>query len=255
MDFAEPLVVLGVTPRLFGDLATHAFVHAACKVSKLRNGRVNQSRVAVLTGLHRAEVKKLISGSRLAGPTMRIQRPRSERVIHGWISEPRYLDGVGRPRRLPIAGRVSFTSLAKQFAGDVPYRAVLEELRRMRVVQQEGRYLRLTAARARSNEQLQSKLLELFPILFDGIQLARSERSPLDYEPFRRLTLRARDLVEFAILKERTLSGADSFLDGLKQSLENPSRLAKQSKKTKHDLTVTILLNEKHGATNVREHQ
>ena len=41
------------------------------------------------------------------------------------------------PRQLPIRGRVaSFATLVKEFAGDVPPRALLEELRQLRVVRE-----------------------------------------------------------------------------------------------------------------------
>src|SRR5690348_6014998 len=86
-ELAEPLMRAGITPRLFGDLAAHAFVKAACKASAFRNGRINQSRVAVLTGLSRAEVRNLMRGSRGAKPRF---QSRTQRVIDGWLSDPVY---------------------------------------------------------------------------------------------------------------------------------------------------------------------
>src|SRR5689334_5537230 len=56
LGLAQHLLPAGITPAHFGDLATQAFVKAAAGISKFRNGRVNSSRVAVLTSLRRAEV-------------------------------------------------------------------------------------------------------------------------------------------------------------------------------------------------------
>src|SRR5262245_58202735 len=60
LGLAQLLVPAGVTPGYFNVLATHAFVEAAGLRSKCRNGRVNQSRVAVLTGLRRHEIGRIL---------------------------------------------------------------------------------------------------------------------------------------------------------------------------------------------------
>src|SRR5262245_13080442 len=95
-ELAEPLMRVGITPRLFGELAAQAFVEAACKASTFRNGRINQSRVAVLTGLTRVEVRKLMRGPRAVVPRF---QARTMRVIDGWISDRRYAE-----RALPLSG-------------------------------------------------------------------------------------------------------------------------------------------------------
>src|SRR5947209_3539605 len=59
-EFAATLLTRGMTPRLFGELTRWAFVRAAAERSRMRNGRVNHSRVAAQTGLSRADVKRLL---------------------------------------------------------------------------------------------------------------------------------------------------------------------------------------------------
>src|SRR5262245_20720568 len=61
LGLAKLLVLAGITPKHFSELATRAFVAAACNLSKFRNGKINKSRVAVLTALRRAEVAKILS--------------------------------------------------------------------------------------------------------------------------------------------------------------------------------------------------
>src|SRR5689334_4650487 len=137
-ELAEPLMRVGITPRLFGELAAEAFVKAACQASTLRNGRINQSRVAVLTGLSRPEVRKLMRGPRTASSRY---QPRTMRLIDGWTSDPRYTTRDGTARPLPMNGRPpSFAALVRKYAGDVPHHAVLEELRHTNLVnEQPGR--------------------------------------------------------------------------------------------------------------------
>src|SRR5215469_16828936 len=59
-QLAFVLLPRGMTPKRFGELARSAFVHAAADMSRLRNGRVNYSRVAAQTGLSRADVGRLL---------------------------------------------------------------------------------------------------------------------------------------------------------------------------------------------------
>src|SRR5262245_9599798 len=142
LGLAKLLVLAGITPKHFGELATRAFVDAACDLSKFRNGKINKSRVAVLTALRRAEVAKLLSARDKRAISSMLHQPRTERVIAGWTSDKRYLDEKGRPRRLPLSSsRYSFASLTRTFGGDVPHRALLQELLRLRVVREKGQHV------------------------------------------------------------------------------------------------------------------
>src|SRR5579871_5480591 len=130
-EFASALLPHGMTPRLFGELARSAFVNAAAQRSRLRNGRVNQSRIAARTGLSRADVKRLLGN--LGYPAA--EMPPVERVIDGWQRDRAYTDKRGKPRRLTISGRrPDFVRLSQKYAGDIPYRAILDELESMGVV-------------------------------------------------------------------------------------------------------------------------
>jgi Family of unknown function (DUF6502) len=239
-ELAVVLLQVGFTPKHFAELAKHAFVEAAGTISQFRNGKINRSRVAVMTGLSRAEVKRLLSSKLPMASQVPAQQSRGERVIAGWISDERYLDAYGRPQRLPIAGaRVSFESLVKQFGGDVPHRAVLEELRRLRVVSQVGSRLELDARRLIPNGRAFASLSSLIPVLIDGIRLAIRAAASSSSPPIHRLTLNARNLPELAVLQDRASEGITSLLEGLKGSLQ---RRTKAAQNTKHSLTVTAFV-------------
>src|SRR6516225_4170153 len=132
-EFALVLLPRGMTPKRFAAMARSAFVKAASDISKLRNGRVNHSRIAALTGLTRADVKRLLE--RKAPHSNRRGLTAMERVVEGWRSDPEFAIQPGRPRQLSISGRRgSFAHLVKKYGGDVTHRAVLDELRRLQAV-------------------------------------------------------------------------------------------------------------------------
>jgi Family of unknown function (DUF6502) len=241
-ELAVVLLQTGITPKHFAELAKQAFVEAAGTLSKFSNGKINRSRVAVMTGLSRAEVKRLLSGHLSMTASVPAQQSRGERVISGWMSDPRFLDGRGRPQRLPIAGaKVSFASLVRKFGGDVPHRAVLEELRRLRVVRQIGTSLELDARRQLLSSRAAASLSALVPVLIDGIRLGVKAASSGSHPLIHRLTLTARDLRELALLKDRAAVGITSLLDGLRGSLQRGIGTAKTKK---HSLRITAFVIE-----------
>lgn len=236
-ELAEPLMQAGVTPRLFGELAARAFVKAACKASTLRNGRINQSRVAVLTGLSRAEVRNLMRGPRSAKPRF---QPRTQRVIDGWRSDPRYVSRAGAPRTLPInSAAISFAALVKKYAGDVPHHAVLEELRRLKLVKEEHERVQLVTPVAPTSRTLGKSLNLLLAVLSDGAALSATGSMDTT-RAVHRLTLKAADARESIALYERVLTSAASFVSGLDQSLR--SAPARNSKKRGSQVTVSVLV-------------
>lgn len=237
VGLAEPLMRAGITPRLFGDLAARAFVKAACKASTLRNGRINQSRVAVLTGLSRAEVRNVM---RARGSAKARFQPRTQRVIDGWLVDPRYLARAGSPRPLPVNGRtVSFATLVKKYAGDVPHRSVLEELRRLKLVKEDHKRVQLVTPAPPAARSFVRSLSLLLALLSDGAAISKTHgTSPT--KGIHRLTLKAADTRESIALYERALTSAASFISGLDQSLR--SAPARRSKKRGSQVTVSVLV-------------
>ena len=110
----------------FIGISKSAFVHAAADQIANRGHRPSKARIAALTGLSRAEVAKIrtIEGSVSSITT----EPRTERVMYGWFTDPEYNDSQGNPRLLTLSGPASFGALVRKYSGDIPHRAVLEEL-------------------------------------------------------------------------------------------------------------------------------
>jgi hypothetical protein len=246
-ELAEPLMRAGVTPRLFGELAARAFVMAACKASTLRNGRINQSRVAVLTGLSRAEVRNVMRGARNAKAHF---RPRTQRVIDGWLSDARYLVGARAPRPVRVSGSaISFAALVKKYAGDVPHHAVLQELRRRKLVKEDGERIQLLASAASASRPVGKTLEFLLALLSDGIAVSATKTAG-PAQGVHRLTLRATDGRDSIALYQRAVTSAASFVSGLDQSLRvSPAR---NSKRSGSQVTVSVLVRLKESHAKMR---
>jgi hypothetical protein len=244
LGLAKHLLPIGITPRYFGNLMYRAFVEAAADISRCRNGRVNRSRVAVLTSLRRAEVKRLLLES-TATPLHNDHEPRTHKVIAAWMADRRYTNSKGLPRRLPLRGRRgSFASLVREFAGDVPPRAVLEELRRLDVVSIDRGCMNLIRVQRAPNQAIDPIVLDLIDILLDGLEVA-NQRKPSKASPrLYRTSLNARDSVDLTLMSQRARDSASAFLEGLERSLSTATRFPRRSKSPRRGLTVTVLVRE-----------
>jgi len=57
-------------------------------------------------------------------------------VIGGWVRDKSYHDKKGRPLDLPMEGKAgSFAALVRQFSGDIPPRAMADELTRVGAIE------------------------------------------------------------------------------------------------------------------------
>ncbi len=116
----------------FSDLAKRVFVEVAEEAFPPQGRKQSISRIAMLTGLSRKEVHRV---KRLPHPSddeAMVQQERSTRVISGWSRDPSFLDAEGNPLPLHFEGEeVTFCDLVRRYSGDIPPRAVLDELLRV----------------------------------------------------------------------------------------------------------------------------
>lgn len=129
----RPLVRLllrhGVSHRTFSELAKWVYVDVAASEFALDARKPSTSRVAVVTGLTRKEVARLRAQSQ---PDARLQGERynrAARIIGAWLRDPLYRSRAGKPLELPLHGdAASFSELVHRHSGDMPMRALLDEL-------------------------------------------------------------------------------------------------------------------------------
>jgi hypothetical protein len=244
LELALALLPRGITPSGFSKLAREAFIRAAAGHARLRNGKVNHSKVAALTGLPRRDIRRILNlppASGLEADTT--ARMPSERVLRGWLTDRRFLTRTGRPKSLALSrGTFSFDRLVKEYAGDVSPRAVLEELMRSRTVRRSGERLSLKASKRPSPRVGLGSLARVIPTLVDGLRIAsRHSASTLDSVLYR-LRLQAATEAELTLIRQRCSSAVHSLLHGLRESLEHEFTVPIRKRSSTHALTLTILL-------------
>ena len=133
MKLLRPLVRImlrnGIPFKVFADLTKWVYVDVAMKEFGIPGKIQTDSRVSIITGLSRKEVNRQKKIERFSDSEAINRYNRAARVISGWVNDDRFKDANGRPKSLPFdAGQVTFSDLVKSYSGDVPPRAILDEL-------------------------------------------------------------------------------------------------------------------------------
>jgi len=108
------------------------FVEVAEREFALPGRRQTDSRVSLLTGINRKEVRRIRSAEqRHPGPSS-FSMNYVTSLISRWVTDPQTADRAGRPRPLPYqAGRgPTFMKLARKVTADLAPRVLLDELLR-----------------------------------------------------------------------------------------------------------------------------
>lgn len=141
------LISQGVSHGDFSEAAKDVYVEVAIRHFD-KATKLNQSRIAILTGLTRKEVKNVIDRAMRAEPFGKnFSRP--SRVLAGWHSDPLYLGPYGMPLEIPYessveGGSPSFVELVKTYSGDMAPRPMLKELMRIgAVIESENKTLKV----------------------------------------------------------------------------------------------------------------
>jgi hypothetical protein len=129
----RPLVRLfircGITFPALCDLLREIYVNVAEYDCALPGKVQTDSRVSLLTGIHRKEVARL-RGAGAPVSTVPASISQTSRIFARWLSAPEFTDAQGHP--LPLArtsdgGQASFERLVVSVTRDVRPRAVLDE--------------------------------------------------------------------------------------------------------------------------------
>lgn len=122
------------------ELLKNELVQQAAAAYGLADKGSSDSRIALLTGVHRKDVKRLRQAP--VSPSTAVPLvPVAASVVARWISEPRFLNAdqtarpLARTPRRSGVGEPDFTTLVAEVSRDVGARAVLDELVRLGVVE------------------------------------------------------------------------------------------------------------------------
>jgi hypothetical protein len=137
----------GIPCDVLSAIARQVYVRVAAEEFVLPGKKQTTSRISILTGLTRKEVRRIMTTTDVDNQEATDRYNRAARVITGWVRDKEFHDKAGDPLALPVEGEnASFGALVRYYSGDIPVRAMLDELLRVGAVRKtkEGR-IRLQA--------------------------------------------------------------------------------------------------------------
>ncbi|MBX3608036.1 MAG: hypothetical protein KF788_22375 [Piscinibacter sp.] len=126
----------------FEELAKRLYVEVAMNDFAIEGKKPSISRASILSGLTRKEVQRLLAEPGGYEGDSGERYNRAARVLTGWTRDSEFLADDGEPRALPFDGETGFAALVRRHSGDMPARAVLDELVRVGAVcqREDGSY-------------------------------------------------------------------------------------------------------------------
>jgi len=124
----------GISFREFAEVLKDVFVAVCARDLVVPGRRLTLSRIAIVTGLTRKEVSTIVRDDELRRKALETNANRAAKILEAWHSDTRFLGPYGFPRDLLIEGddpSGTFSDLVRENSGDMPVRAMLEELMRV----------------------------------------------------------------------------------------------------------------------------
>jgi len=223
--FASILLRLGFDSPRAESLIRQAFVFEAAKSARKNGARSTQSQIALIAGVNRLDVRKILAGPdrrRSAGSANR--RSRVERILRAWCEDPMFANEQGRPKPLTFVGANSqFVKLVRKYGRDVTARTLREDLIRNKIASQRGTRLVLVKRGSSKDSSPAAALVDL--------NFLDSQLGQFDFSQGRR-DFRERDLClttnDLKLLKlalrnvNAKIETTFSSLHSLKRSLSTP---------------------------------
>lgn len=127
----------GITFREFTDLCRGEYVQVAAQDYGVHGRETNVSRIALITGINRKDIKRLKDAISNGDDVFSSQAPsRISRIITGWHDDGEFLSESGAPRDLDIEGPLGFGELVRRYGGDVALVTVIRELKKAKVLEE-----------------------------------------------------------------------------------------------------------------------
>lgn len=125
----------GISYAEFSEIAKAVYVEVALKDFKVAGRKATRTRVAVITGLTRKEVKRVIDEAVKDQYEPKSKFSRLGRVLVGWHTDTDFTGPYGLPLELQYEtnspGEPTFAELVKRHSGDMSPRSILDELIRV----------------------------------------------------------------------------------------------------------------------------
>jgi hypothetical protein len=127
----------GLPYDVVAEVAKRAFIDVAYREFTILGRKQSASRVSVLTGIHRKEIARALAAPDPEDRETSSRVTCAAAVVAGWRRDRAFADRRGAPAALPFDGvSASFMELVRLYGrGDIPARAVLDELLRVGAVE------------------------------------------------------------------------------------------------------------------------
>ena len=136
----KPLVVFflrnAIPYQMASDWLKRIYIDTAFENKEFRinpDKKQTKTRVAVLTGLSRVEIDRVLKIEKPIEATEQ-KWNRATKVLSAWATDPDYIETNGKPKVLPIYGKNSFSALVEKYSGGATMRSVLDELEKVKSV-------------------------------------------------------------------------------------------------------------------------
>jgi hypothetical protein len=134
LSLVKLLLRKGVAFGEFIQILKQAYVKAAEEQLLASEGKATTSRIAIVTGLTRKDVGQLRK-SPITHKSIPVTYNRATRVVSGWLEDTEFCTPDGYPEVLLIHGKEkSFEALVNRYSGDMPTKAMLDELERANII-------------------------------------------------------------------------------------------------------------------------
>jgi hypothetical protein len=150
------LIEKGITFPQFRELMKTIYVEVATEDFSLDDKKPSDSRVFVLTGVHRKDIKRIRQQGEQEAPTITSSASLSGEIIARWNSMADFLDDKDKPRPLLKSGKdnsAGFEQLVSSVNKDVRSRVILEEWLRLNIVRMKGDYVVLNKSAFVTNKE------------------------------------------------------------------------------------------------------
>lgn len=213
---ARLLLKSGVTWKEFADVSRQSFVEVATSEFGIRGRPTNVSRISILTGLTRREVRRQQQLIREEPDSQTGYMSKASRVLSAWHQDGDFLDTEGNPRELTVDGETqSFAELVRRHGGDIPPVALLKELQSAGAVERRREGTVRALSRVYMPRRLDQAQIRLWGSVLEDVgttlehNLTRDAPKPARFER-RALSVR---------VDKRALSGFRKFLEHEGQAL------------------------------------
>ena len=150
------LIEKGFSFPQFRDLMKELYIEVADEHFSLDDVKPSDSRIFVLTGIHRKDVKRIRQQHQQGETRVISSASLSGEIIARWCSMPEYIDDQGKPRKLLKSRQIKeagFEQLVSSVNKDVRPRVILDEWLRLGIVQVKDDYIILNKSAFVTNKE------------------------------------------------------------------------------------------------------